>query len=292
MGATDIIGAGATIAGTLGGMGQSVDSIDTSGGIRTMQNAQKDALAYTQNYTNKAIDTQSQYFDKSISFLNDALDKALNVSNQQFNVSQALQAPYRNAGYAALDRYMDTLMMPHTTMPSQQLAQILEKDARGQGMMSNLKSGQQSLNQMYDAGNDPMAGAKAPTINDFTGKITDQQMKGYIRDNSITNAYEPGPGQMQGMIYQGVGSGNGPVLWGDQGPQELFAQGSPYPGAIKNELAQPMLNKAQGAYKNQQGLLQDVNQFYNGAYSDKEQQIARSYNAGLFNAPVMTKVGY
>lgn len=298
-------GAGASILGGLGGMGQEVDSIDPGAANSVLQQGLEKALPYTERYTEQAIQAQNQYFDKAITFLNSSLDKALNVSTQQFNVSQALQAPYRNAGYAALDRYMDTLMLPHTALPSQQLAAILQKDAMSQGAMANVASGAQNLNQIYNAvdPNNPYASPNAPKIDDFTGKITDAQKQNYVAQNS-----RPYNAQSSDFMYTGAGAYSGPG-YGSGGADPSgklqppgfgsYVVGSPgtvlgdrgVNDAVAKELAKPYLDEAQRAYQQQQGTLFNANQSFR-QYSPDQQRIALAYNRGLFNAPQMKNVGY
>ncbi len=103
-----------------------------------------------------------EYADEANSFLDDALRTAIPISEafttraisevqRQFDIgrsdlkeynalAQAQGAPYREAGYQALDMYQDTLGMPRLSSGSSAMAKALENKAKQQGAQRQLQS--------------------------------------------------------------------------------------------------------------------------------------------------------
>lgn len=76
------------------------------------------AIPYSEGYTNEAINVQKK-----------ALQDARIEAEASFQRAQGLSAPYRLAGYQALDQYMDTLTVARPEMGSFKLATSLENQA-------------------------------------------------------------------------------------------------------------------------------------------------------------------
>lgn len=170
--------------------------------------------------------------DEAANYAQTATNAAMSSINQQYRDARYQVQPYQQAGVDALNKLNSYL---------------------GLGA--------------YNPGNAPTA-PTAPTLDSLGKKITDEEMRRYVVDNSTTNSMSPGPGQKQGYIYQGVrtSSPKGDILWGDLGPQEVLKPGSPYAQDIRNTLAQKQLPDAEQAY---QDKLAQYNQDLTGYNQNK-----------------------
>lgn len=110
--------------------GGSIDT-DVDGAVAKANSYLTDALQmglpYSERFTQQAIDA-----------LNKAQEKAQSQLEQGFQRNQALNAPYRLAGYTALDSYMDTLSMARPEMGSYKLATALENTADREAALKEL----------------------------------------------------------------------------------------------------------------------------------------------------------
>lgn len=174
----------------MGGGGMDVD-IPTNQMNDLLDQGLNNALNYSEGYTNRAIDTQHGFYQQAL----DQLLLGRNAMEQGFNQSQALQAPYRDAGYESLDAYMDTLMLSRPEMGSKKLADTLNKEATAQGQRQNLGLFNLGLTGLYDPNGNPNYAPTdyyatdlygrpiAPTEELLARGITPSQMQEYVQQN-------------------------------------------------------------------------------------------------------------
>jgi hypothetical protein len=187
-----------TIMGGGGGADTDVDgAVNKANGY--LQDALTLGLPYSENFTKQAIQAQQQ-----------AQNLARNDAEGGFQRSQGLNAPYRLAGYQALDSYMDTLTMARPEMGSFKLANALESAAHRDQALGKLSYDVQNVKQYYDPVS--MQG-KAP---DSTFDPSDPQYANDPRYQGMADYPDGKGGTVKGPV--GLLSGNGtysPGVWAE-----------------------------------------------------------------------------
>lgn len=89
------------------------------------------ANQYLTSALNQGITASNTYNQAAIGAANAAQQQSNKALTQGFDMSQALNAPQRLAGYQALDAYQDSLGLARPNVGSFQLASALENQARG-----------------------------------------------------------------------------------------------------------------------------------------------------------------
>jgi len=296
MGESAVMG-GISALGSLSGAmgGNSINTNIPTGQInQILDDSLSKGLDYSQGYTQKAVDQQNTSLTQALGQLN----QGLQALQGGFNTSQALQTPYRDAGYNALDMYEDSLGVKRPTIGNKAVADALVKNQNVQNQLGSITSAQQAYNAKYGLGasTDPYQSVSAPTLAQLAKTMTPQQLAKYVKDNTVNNGYAPGPGQTQGVVYTGVGasplSWSGKVVGSQYGETpEVFAQKSGLSGAIANTLAQPLLSGAQSQATGINTQQQNLNTYLQNQFLPQEQQIANAYNSGLFNPATVQNVG-
>lgn len=121
----------------------------------------------------------------------------------------------------------------------------------------------------------------APTLSSLGSAVTDQDIKNYIQQNSVSNGYAANGGGVGALVYQGVGASpdsySGAVA-GSQyanGDYSAIENASGMSDAIRNQLAQNQLPNAQATYANNQTAYQQQLDAYNQANSIYQQYQAK-----------------
>lgn len=293
---SSMVGAASVGASLFGGLGGSnISASNPSGDMNALlSGALGQGLSYSEGYNSQAINQQNTSLQAALDELNQAMTTTTNTMNNAFQTSQALQAPYRNAGYQALDQYQDSLHMNRATMGSQALSTALTNQVGAQQQVQGLQAGQNTLNQYYNTGAfDPSKLPNAPTLQDVKGKVQSGDISNYIKANTTA-----GPA----AIYNYQGPTGGAVSGGNPYFTGGFSAGDPggdasrygtgiqtilgnqnIQNAVRDQLAQPILDKATQAYQNQQGLQNQFGQFLQNQFTPDQQNISLAYNRGLFN---------
>jgi len=102
---------------------------------------------YLTSALNQGIAQSEKYNNAAIDASNTATSQANQAMAQGFDMSQALNAPQRLAGYQALDAYQDSLGLARPTVGSFQLASALENQARGDANVPGQAAVANSFNQ-------------------------------------------------------------------------------------------------------------------------------------------------
>lgn len=298
------MGSAATVAseaasafGALGGNDVS-NTNDVGAENALLSQAQQNALGYSQNYSNQAVQQQNTSLSAALAELGQAMTSVSNTVTNGFNNSQALNTPIRNAGYQALDNYEDSLHMSRPKMGNQAVADALSKQSNVTGQMQALAQGQGNLNAMYNPGGtiDPTQMGAAPTLDAVRNtQITPDQINQYVKDHISEDTNAKG-GYFGYNSYNGVGAGS--AASGSQGG-EGSSSGAVSNNAlgswgadsnwenqnhyIGNSLAQPLLSKADAAYAQQQYNYNNLGQYLQSTYNPAAQSIANAYNAGMTN---------
>lgn len=306
----EAVGAGVSAAGSLmGAMGG--NDVSTNIPIAemnaTLDKALNSGLKYSEKYTGKAVDAQNTALTQALQ----QLKLGQNALTTGFAQSQALQAPYRDQGYQALDSYADSLMQARPTMGARAYADIQNKEATTQGVLRGIGINQQDLNSLTGEQNwDPYKQSKAPTLRGIAEhNVTDGDINNYIKDN-ISEAGAP---QTPGWgMYSGAGAsaaGNhgdnrssygtddihnmAPGLYGSVGNLRnyLGVTQDEYGNAVSNELAKPLFQQAQNLYGQQSQAYSQLNDYLTNQYTNEQQRQAMAINQGLFGPAVRTQIG-
>ena len=227
------------------------------------------ALNFNTNYTNQAINQQNTSLQQAINALTgygqQAQQVATNAINQGLSQYQQLQKPYANAGYDALDAYKQSLGLATP-----------QGGTRNQVLASQLQPLLQSLKGNYNT-------PTAPDMTTFANQITQDQIKDYINNNIHNKASYTQDGGITGVTdtYSGVGSSpNSNVSQGlvGQGAQanlndpnlrntlmNSLLNNPSILSQVRNSLAQPAYQAAQGQYNQNMGTLNQINTMLQGA---------------------------
>lgn len=234
------------------------------------------AIPYSESYTSQAIEAQEY-----------ALQTARNDAEAAFQRAQGLSAPYRAAGYMALDTYMDTLTLARPEMGSLKLATALESNAKRDAALEQLRL---DLDKAKDIGlainapstyTDPNTGEvidspgiEAEKLANITSNMLKQGVfpslntsKGYIPMDAYFTGYMTSKLQRQ----LGMDPNTGKQLWGFSAaptPRELTAE-------------------AADAYKNVVDRYNQATKYYTPEHGG----IAASFQKGLFAPTRWVDVG-
>lgn len=252
-----------------------------------LQKAQDNAIAQSTTYTNEGVQQQQQSLQNAnnalSSYLAQGIQQSQQASQQGFNLSQALQAPYAQAGYNALDAYQDSLGLSRPQMGSAALSANLTQAA-------NQSQAIQALQQQYGT-TPPVLGSApvAPDINADLNNVTAQQIQDAISQDIIKN----NPNQAVNT-YTYKGPGGTVQLGGNTGPEmsQTYLNSNPaIYNAQKQSLADQVYqqqltqyNQQQQAYQAQQQLVNNYNSTLQGInFNPQAASIAAAYNQGLFS---------
>lgn len=264
--------AGGKLAGFAAGDSSSGNGM---GGLDAMNNilntALNNAINQATEYTNQANQQLNIYNANAQRQLKEYLGKATNEikdqSMQGFNMSQALNAPYANAGYSAIDALQDSMGLKRTQAGSQALSQALLQDTMVQ-------------QQLKDMG--PRITPVAPqSLEYYKSQISPGQIEDYIRANMQENANLGLYGGAQGN--QGAVINIGGQQFAELNPQLLLNHAY---GAAQDYLSNQALSNAQAQFTQQQKAYGDytakANQMLTN-YSPEQQALAAAYKRGLFS---------
>jgi hypothetical protein len=171
------------------GGGSSGGGIDVQGGVsqanKILGKSLTSALGYSEKYTNKGVDTQTDYYGKATDFLQQALAAATQqaTSNIKSGLSQSIatNAPVVQAGYDAMDRYKDSLGMSRAAMGTGALAQALQSNPDLLSNVQGLQSGYQSVSDLL-----AQNGSNAGYTDQFTGYTSGKyDVNGLISGNAF-----------------------------------------------------------------------------------------------------------
>ena len=259
--------------------------------IGFLDKALRAAIPYSELYTKAAIDVQRQMIDvqrdtakEQILALTKYSDLSRADQKEYYERGMAMGAPYREAGYRALDNMQDILGMARPSSGSSALAKALEDQAKRQSSRSQLQASGRDLlsrlnlspndrqNALYamTAGNNPMGIAKA--LSYLQAKPTDPSYDPQFSPARLTQAGDYGASGSGGGSTGGSSGGGGdwqtsPVL--GQSYQSLFdntnanvlasykdLQGINAP--ISQMFGDPIANYAMQAYPQYQSLQQST----------------------------------
>lgn len=301
MGGASSIGTAVSLGGSLmGAMGSNDVSTDIPTGQMNslLDNALQNGLDYSQNYTNQAVGAQKDYLSQALK----QLQAGQNALQAGYDTSQALQSPYRDAGYGALDSYMDSLMLARPEMGSRQYAGIQGKEADTQSRLKSLLANQQDLNTLYDTGSlDPYNLPDAPTLEGLAKKVSDADKMAYIKQNTTTKQFSPYDGQSDtAYIYNGALDpytpdrnnqifGAGDIAFASNGGYNNLLGAVGHNAA--NALAQQRMGGAQSTYDQMKYNYNNLGDFLQNQYTPEQQRQMMAIKQGLFSAPTLTKVG-
>lgn len=288
---------------SMGGGGIDVD-IPTGKMNNLLDTGLNNALQYSQGYTNRAVGAQENYYQQALN----QLLQGQNALQGGFDQSQALQAPYRDAGYQSLDSYMDTLMLARPEMGSKTLADSLTKEAKTQQMRQNLAIGNLALNSMFDPSGNPHYANTPQQEYDIYGKPTKPTVDLLARANNpaeqmayMSQFFVPN-NKNGGYTYTGYGPGvtsripggtAEPGPWNMQSPSEMvgwYKPGSSPEHGGYWQLAQAELPGAMGLYNQNLLNYNRLNEFLQNQYTPNQQKISMAYNQGLFTTPKVIQV--
>lgn len=255
----------ASIAGGSGGGGQPTP-MDMYNQI--LNQALQKAIQNSTSYTNQAIGQQSQSLADANKLTTDASKEAqrqlLQTTGQGFNLGQGLLSPYRNAGYAANDAYLQSLGLAPTG----------GANAANQGALNQSVG---LLNQQF-GGTAPVN----PTAVDpeaIKASITQQQVQDYInqntkavnlRNNQVVNGAPGQNGGFAGVQYTGAFAPNGSLLaYNANGGLQGILGNKEITGQVQSMLQQQAIDKANAdyekgltTYNDYQNQLSQIQQLY------------------------------
>lgn len=298
---------GAAAAGGFGG-GNPTSDIDTlvNEMNSTLNQYLNKGLGAASNYTNQAIGQQNTSLNNATNalqtYLGNATQAYQNGANQGVDQFRALQAPYANAGYNALDAYQDSLGLSRPQMGSAALSSALFNSAKVNPLMQGLLSAAKANNNA-NASLAPTAPNMQTFLNNATQNVTQQQIQDYINQHTASarlrngqvispssQGYSPTEG-FAGLSYTGVGaptSGDNVYLMNNQ-PQayQNLYNNSDISSAVKNYLAQqaatPLYNQANTLFQNQNNAYNALNSYLSQSGMTPQQLgVAQAYNQGLF----------
>ena len=169
------------------GGGGDVEEIDTdvNGAVNRandfLNNALLIGLPYSEQFTRQAVEAQQM-----------AEKQSRADQESGFQRAQGLQAPYRLAGYQALDSYLDTLTQARPEMGSFKLANALESNAKRDQALSQMDIDTEAMRTKYGLGFsnamalDPVTRQYSPGVfNEKAIKIMDDM----VQNNWIASAF-------------------------------------------------------------------------------------------------------
>lgn len=272
-----------------GGSGSGGIQFGTPGFVTQINNlltkGMNSAIQNSTNYTNQATGQENQSLQAAIQaltqYLSSGTGAAQNYGNLGFNQSQALQAPQAQAGYQALDAYMDSLGLSRPQMRSGNLAQALFNNTNQQNQIQQLMS--QYGNQIPQAATTAPTQPQAINYTDLIPQITQAQINKYFKDNTKHQA---------GYVNNYTGAGSNFVQH-FKDPAKLTNNPNVL-AAVREAIAKDTANKqnaaSQAAYQTALQQYNTQNQthqnFINSLgqipYNPQQQQIALAYQNGLF----------
>jgi hypothetical protein len=114
---------------------------------------------------------------------------AKNQLEKYWEISQAQTAPYREAGYRALDQYQDTLGMYRPAVSSSQMAHIQENMAKKQGAMKEREQAVSSWLDQYDMKPAERANALNAIVNSSNPQGIIQGLDNWMQGNPQMDPY-------------------------------------------------------------------------------------------------------
>lgn len=270
-------------------MGGGADT-DVDGAVAKANGYLTDALAlglpYSERFNKQAIEAQKQ-----------ATEQARSDLNTGFERSQALGAPYRLAGYQALDSYMDTLTLARPEMGSFKLATALDNTAKREAALTELGadvSNVQKYNPFTYGVNpdrDPLASNSGMGDVD---RSTGLSSPGVWAENALAASRDmlahnwfPTANKSQGWTTLNDVTKTGGYLNPEYSAQYSSGGG----GSIPNASGKPM--SANAMLSNTVGDLNKALSDYNRAtqyYTPEQGSIAASFNKGMLGTPVWRNV--
>lgn len=118
--------------------------------ILELDDALRAALPYTEGYMYESIATQKEAQREAQLQLKLSSDLARADIKEYFERAMAYGAPYREAGYKALDSLQDILGQPRMAMGSSALAKALENDAKIKGAREQMAANGRDLANRLD----------------------------------------------------------------------------------------------------------------------------------------------
>lgn len=206
--------------GGMGGGGGGGGNIDVSDAVNQISEMVQVGLQFAEHQVQQGIRFGEQKLEQGIRFGEDQLDKGIGYNENQtkaaigelktnietgkaelregFNRYQALNAPYRQASYQALDGLMDSMGMARPNVSSADMAKSLDAKAVQRGAEDRLRASGIGLLNQLPANLDPnikqqiqyavMSGANPSTVAAQLQRIVDAQGLGFgtDRDRSAT----------------------------------------------------------------------------------------------------------
>jgi hypothetical protein len=271
--------------GAMGGGGGINVDVPTNQMNQLLGDAQNNALNYTNNFTNQAIGAQNNFYQQAMNQILQSQAQATQQATGQFNQSQALQAPYRDAGYAALDNYMDTLMLARPEMGSQKVATYLNNAAQAQNQVNNLALGERQLSQLYSGNdNNPFTAAAKPGMDNVYGWKSLFGMATGVDPTSNNPNIGDQPHTIGSVATQLMGH-PGQLSQGQQNFVNQYMQAGGYAGETGTEFLNNYMKPINSLYDQQMYNYNQLGQFLQNQYTPEQQKFAMAYNQGLFNNP-------
>ena len=251
-----------------------------------LQNALMQALPYSEGFTREAMDELRRS------------EKQARIDQEAgFQRMQGLTAPYRAAGYMALDDYLDTLSIARPEMGSLKLATALESAAKREQALGTLANEVERVREYQNIG-----GIGEVQVDPVTGQST--YMPGLYAENMLDMARD----MRSGDWFPSVNAPSGYVpLSSAQGgylppkyQRRFGGMSGSLPGSARNALASqgpfsglpPMsaIEQTDETIKDLQSALADYGRSTQ-YYTPEHGTIAASFNKGLFGDPRWVNVG-
>lgn len=247
---------GAAAGSLLGGGGSSNQNQLMEQFNKILNKALDNAIGTSTQYTNQAVNQQNKSLGIATSELQKARDEAIKslfgTTNQAFNLGQGLLSPYRNAGYAGNDAYLQSLGLSTPQGGSQ-----------NQANQNALQQQIQLLNQQY-GGQAPQSitlGA-APDLNQIKSSLSSQSLHEYLTKNQSKAGGGVGNTvTINGKVYTQPSKGG----WTSAQIQAMQAD-------LQTQAAQQQYQQQQQAYQTQQ---QQAKTYQD--YQNQVQQLQQQY---------------
>ena len=256
---------------------------------KILNTALQQAIGTSTQYTGQAIDQQNKSLGQSTAITNAANAAAnkqvMQTTNQGFNLGQGLLSPQRNAGYNALDAYMQSMGL--ATPQGGSLAQANQNAyTQSKGL----------LEQQYDKSRFNSVNPTAPTMGDkgtadqYISNTTDAQIHDWLNKQYAT-ASSTGRG---GVNFGGTGGtikvGNKTVSL--RGPDVQSLKDSGAYDQVKQLLGNQAYSANASALEGQYNQAQQTyntqldNYKYYQDYQDQLKQIQQQYQIGADGNPI------
>ena len=150
------------------------------------------SMPYSEYFTQKAIDSQKEQF---------AI--ARQDAKQYWDIGQAQTAPYREAGYQALDMVQDMLGMPRLSSGSGAMAHAMENKAKADAARADLQRQALQLTSQMNVSPEQayqisQVAANGGNMSGFMRSMQQMQLAnpGLFKDQSVTSTRNPNEGSM------------------------------------------------------------------------------------------------